>query len=608
MTDHQEFAEDLQTSFAAMSCPEFLKGSSVETKRSPSRVQMQLPPEDFAMFTFSDSSGKVDPPYSSRGCLWVESPIKAHAPPTTKCKWQKALRGDCFSARLLECSGAQWALYQGLCIQRGSNGDWPLGGHHANRLYQSRFVGRFPWLDNQGLTPCHPRCFAACSVSRDRLLPERFCCWACYIDNGEKGHPQVVVAQHGLFHLALASLSLLWSHVAVAIGCRSFQPFSWWSGPQDIRREPWALATFIMAWSCQGFAQIFTGQTMGRAQSWSVFCPISCAKTSKRSSSKTCASRTIFVEDHHQASLYRSSAWCVPGWWLYPWSNRKARNSTDHAPNTLPVKVPPAPLRGSVACAAALSYNARDAETEVEEVVFKADPGELLHGTHFLRATNDKFSRMGWEKPGTVFAGFVDREVNNWIFTCSQPCPIFANRESWHAKWIAWLPQWKNMHFTWCWWSAWFQKVMLRPAAFSPKIREKTLTMAHVHGKQLKKELEVGNTLRPKQIELLYFHAMVQHVRSVFEFEYPVLETGRSSSHSSGLFYLWNPILRRNCLWVRSGSHEPLPGHRSASLSQNMRGSTSASTNLHEWTCHSGVRQHVFPPSVLLFLFEVRPQ
>ena len=33
---------------------------------------------------------------------------------------------------------------------------------------------------------CHPRCFAACSVSMDLLLPERFCCWSRYIDNGEK--------------------------------------------------------------------------------------------------------------------------------------------------------------------------------------------------------------------------------------------------------------------------------------------------------------------------------------------------------------------------------------------------------------------------------------
>ena len=36
-----------------------------------------------------------------------------------------------------------------------------------------------------------------------------------------------------------------------------------------------------------------------------------------------------------------------------------------------------------------------------------------------------------------------------------------------------------------------------------------------------RKELEVGNTLRPRQIELPYFHAVVQHVRSVVNFDSP---------------------------------------------------------------------------------------
>ena len=52
---------------------------------------------------------------------------------------------------------------------------------------------------------------------------------------------------------------------------------------------------------------------------------------------------------------------------------------------------------------------------------------------------------------------------------------------------------------------------------FSIEITERTLTMAHVCGTQLRKELEEGNTLRPKQIELFYFPAVVQHVCSIVD-------------------------------------------------------------------------------------------
>ena len=65
-----------------------------------------------------------------------------------------------------------------------------------------------------------------------------------------------------------------------------------------------------------------------------------------------------------------------------------AGSSTDRAPNTLPVKAPPAPIRGSVARAAAVSHNVSDAETEMEEILFKAHPGE-----HSME--NDNFTRMG---------------------------------------------------------------------------------------------------------------------------------------------------------------------------------------------------------------------
>ena len=75
--DHQEFTEDLQVSFAAISSHEFLKNSSVEIYSldpdddsleftEPSRdLDVHQASGDFAVFTFSDSKGRVDSSSSS---------------------------------------------------------------------------------------------------------------------------------------------------------------------------------------------------------------------------------------------------------------------------------------------------------------------------------------------------------------------------------------------------------------------------------------------------------------------------------------------------------------------------------------------------------------
>ena len=75
------------------------------------------------------------------------------------------------------------------CLQ-GDFLDWTV-----RDLTHSWGEGEQPWFNMYvGLylyepwhwSTCHPRCFAARPVSRDRLLPERFCSWSCSFDNGQK--------------------------------------------------------------------------------------------------------------------------------------------------------------------------------------------------------------------------------------------------------------------------------------------------------------------------------------------------------------------------------------------------------------------------------------
>ena len=69
-------------------------------------------------------------------------------------------------------------------------------------------------------------------------------------------------------------------------------------------------------------------------------------------------------------------------------------------------------------------------------------------------------------------------------------------------------------------------RVMLNPNAFTGKIREKAVTVAHVCGAQLRKELQAASTFALKVVELPYFHVVVQHVGSIVNLEYPFKATG----------------------------------------------------------------------------------
>ena len=94
---------------------------------------------------------------------------------------------------------------------------------------------------------------------------------------------------------------------------------------------------------------------------------------------------------------------------LYALALAVAGSSTDR----LPIKA--APMKGSVARAAA-AYHSPKADTDIEEVYFTSNPGELLHGTQFLREVPaDRFTRMGCEKPGCGFAGLVFQHVRSIV-------------------------------------------------------------------------------------------------------------------------------------------------------------------------------------------------
>ena len=91
-------------------------------------------------------------------------------------------------------------------------------------------------------------------------------------------------------------------------------------------------------------------------------------------------------------------------------------------------------------------------------------------------------------------------------------------------------------------------RVTSSPERFTVKIHEKALTMAHFCGGQLKKELAVGGTFTLKPTELPYFHAVLQHVRSIVDLECPFKGDWTVIKPSDWVLLPTDPIPSQTCL------------------------------------------------------------
>ena len=136
---------------------------------------------------------------------------------------------------------------------------------------------------------------------------------------------------------------------------------------------------------------------------------------------------------------------------------------------------------------------------------------------------------MGWEQPGVAFDGLIDRKVKQWILPFANIADFLANHEQWHSRWMqARICRSRLL----CLEEHGFYVMLLKrmatrvmgspgcPDRFTSKIAQQTLTMAHVCGGHLKKELGVGGTFAVKSTPP-YFHVGFQPVRSIVDLEYP---------------------------------------------------------------------------------------
>ena len=307
-----------------------------------------------------------------------------------------------------------------LCLSWGDGRRAWFNMHFGLHLHE-------PWH----CSTCHRRGFAACSVSRDRLLEECFCCWSCYIDNGQKdvmksSWPTMEAFTKHWYKYRRSDrmwdwqaisdeLSITPADLVQKITGANFERWPLPSRPEAVRALPKSLPDkqwedhneriYGSPWFLErGFTRGYAGCFAPRPPKG----PPPRSVLPEPASSQTTKLHFAGRDDPRQQSdgYYRPGASAVAG----SFGDRLPVNSA-----------PMVPMRGSVARAAA-AYHSPEADTDVEEVYFTSNAGEPLHGTQLPGRCGDQV--YPWEKPGYVFAGLIDREVKQWIL----PYPSISHR------------------------------------------------------------------------------------------------------------------------------------------------------------------------------------
>ena len=237
------------------------------------------------------------------------------------------------------------------------------------------------------------------------------CCWSRYIGQWGQEHPQVTLAQHECFYLALVSFSLtqMWEWQKVADRLNLY--------PGDIVMK--IFGANLDQWPLSAWPEAVKAF------------PRSLPDKEHEPHNERVLGPPWNLERGYFTKYYAPSPSQGPPQQVLP---EPTSTKTTKLGFTGVYYDPPKSKQHGTGSASAAGYDAPDAVTEVEEINFTANPGEPLHGTQFMRSvSDDSFTRMGWEKPWHVWQNCVVREVNQWIlplFMC--PNIVFYTTNLYH--------------------------------------------------------------------------------------------------------------------------------------------------------------------------------
>ena len=410
--------------------------------------------------------------------------------------------------------------------------DWKHGARAWVNLHVSlyMFTPSKYWV-------AHPRCLAACSISGDSSLGERFCCWTCHLPSKKsegEGHykslwPTLDDFIWHWYHSHACDAHFDWDSIAIHLGltCEdlAFTLLSIDLGatPLPVRPEAIAVLPDLLPPRPQGHNELIFAKPWYRLQEGGF-----------RYVPKPPSYPPPHVSQHVGP--------------IRPLPSSSSAGSALPASAASALRSLPSLNSPSVTTSAKSGATSKSANRPKEPVTVKAPPkaapvlalGVLPkpavvggNGSRFVldAAPQKGYTRMGWLDPVANFGKLISAELSHYAFPFENMMAYSRSRPLWHQMFCGsnqalkeWLLAIEEHAFYLFAVKALASLVMMTPSVMKPADREVVLVMERVHSADLADELSFLKNFRYHNDTSVYVASVISHVRSIIDLRVPFPE------------------------------------------------------------------------------------
>ena len=463
------------------------------------------------------SPERVKPLGAVSGCLMDLSSLPPRSQDLMPSDWDSVT---------LKADFLQWTL-------RSLARDWKHGARAWVNLHVSlyMFTPSKYWV-------AHPRCLAACSISGDHSLSERFCCWTCHLPSKKsegEGHykslwPTLDDFIWHWYQCHACDAHFDWDSVAVHLGltCEdlafSLLSIDLGATPLPVKPEAISVLPDLLPPRPQGHNELIYAKPWYRLQEGGFrYVPKPPSYPPPHVSKHVGPIRPLPSSSSCAGSALPSSAV----------SALRGLPSLNATPETTSAKS---------------GATSKSANRPKEPVVVKAPPkaAPLLalgalpkpavvggNGSRFVldAAPQKGYTRMGWLDPVANFGKLISAEISHYAYPFENMMAYSRSRPLWHQIFCGsnqalkeWLLATEEHAFYLFSVKALASLVMMTPSVMKPADREVVLVMERIHSADLADELSHLKSFRYHNDTSVYVASVIAHVRSIIDLRVPLPE------------------------------------------------------------------------------------
>ena len=424
----------------------------------------------------------------------------------------------------LKADFLQWTL-------RSLARDWKHGARAWVNLHVSlyMFTPSKYWV-------AHPRCLAACSISGDASLGERFCFWSCHLPNKKsegEGHckslwPTLDDFIWHWYHSHACDAHFDWDSIAIHLGLtREDLAFTLLSidlgaTPLPTKAEAIAVLPDLLPPRPQGHNVLIFAKPGYRVQEGGfryVAKPPSYPPPNVKDSQHVGPIRPL----HPSCSGSALPASAVSALRILPSLNSSPETTSAKSGATSKSSNRP---KGSCHCQGSTESN-----TSACNCYFAKTCCGRGNGSRFVldAPPQEGFTRMGWLDPVAAFGKLISAELVRYAYPYVNMMAYSRTRPEWHNLFCnnAALREWllaseEHAFYPFCNQSSRNPCDAEASHYVKPRDHEMALVMERVHSSDLADEMGFVKTFRYHNDTSVYVAAVISHVHSVIDFRVPL--------------------------------------------------------------------------------------